>query len=294
MGSWGAKRKRSAPVRYGARKYGDSVLASISKSRRDAASLGKLRSTVATVKRQLSTVKNTLYFRCGAVDVPASSIAGTAVSYLNLTKYSNWQPTFGTDAGDVQGKQACLKSIKLDYTFGGWTEKDAMEATVYVLRLREEAANDINTSGDFVASPWPTQDADYSYEAASAISERPGLASGYWNPRKYSVLYKRRVQFNQSGGVPNTVATSGNVVGSAINTGKNLYHGSKVLTFGKSGILLKGAVGYNTVANTSDWKNTLHPLDVKNNLYFVVASNDLTGDAQSAYWSMNALITVEA
>ena len=286
MGTWGAKRKRGASLRYVPRKYSDSVLGSISKRRRDATSLAKVKSSISTMKRQLKASSQRLYYRTGLSDASAASVAGNAANYLNLMQYSGWVPTFGTDNDDAEGKQVVVKSIDIDYTVCANTERSLIDCTVYVLRLKEEAAPDILNGGNFTSGAWPVQDSDMSYIPATSLSERPGISGGHWNPKKYTVLHRKRVQLNASNGVPGFgVSTTLPQMAQAIITGTNKISGRCHLTFGK-GMVIKSAA--------SDWKATLRPLDTKNNLFFVVVTNDFSGDLETITWNANALITLDA
>lgn len=274
---WGAKRKRSS---RGPRKWAGPP----AKRNRDMAAVSKLKSAVTTMKRQLNTTTQRLYYRTGGLDLACTSLGGNAGLYQQMLYFSNWVPTFGTDADDAAGKQCVVKSIDLDWSLTAFNEKAYVDATVYVLRLKEEAAGDILANGNFASSSWPVQDLDMSYYPASALSERPGLSGGFFNPKKYQVLYEKRCVINASGGVPNT-ATGTGVVSTSVTTSKNTYRGRKRLTFGQ-GLKIRNAA--------ADWKATLRPLDTRNNVYFVVVCNDFSGDGENPLVSWNALVKIDA
>ena len=287
MGTWGAKRKRSSrPTQYASKPYSQSVMGTF-KTRRDNVAISKVKSAVASMKRQLATTTQKLYFRNAYTDFSGSSLGGNSASYRNLMRYDQWGTVFGTDADDAAGKQAVVRSIDLDWQVYGNTEAAYVDCTVFVLRLKEESAVDLTTGGDFVASNWPVQSTDMAYSAAQATSEHAGLSAGFWNPKKYQVLYQKRCVLGSSNGTPGTITNTGvAAVANAINVGRNVYRGRKKLTFGKRGLVLKNASG--------DWKTTLRPLDVKNNIFFVVVTNDFSGDVQVPLHSMNALITLDS
>lgn len=238
---------------------------------------------IARLKRQVSKLTavalNKINYS-GTDSFQASTTLGTA-SYnaTPLTRFSAWTRIFGTDADDETQKKAVIRRLS-----GRWSvftsEPDARQYSMFVVSLKDEASDLLNSDGTLAALAQGTH-----------YSDPNGLGAGtLLNLKFFNVHYHKTFQLGVYGqskpatGAPNSAGAIQNI-GMTSKDSQRL--GKFNLRLGQRGIRVQNPNG--------DWKAGVFPKDPSKNYYVLTFwSGDSNVDLEVPLFYINWVAGVEA
>lgn len=107
------------------------------------------------------------------------------VDIFPLSKFSNWNPIFGTGANDTEANKCIHKSFGIDMRFEANSETDATNFTIFIVSLKDNVVGFNNTSAGLSL----TSDLDYHQEDALAMV----------NKKSFNIHYVKRFTLGNNG-----------------------------------------------------------------------------------------------
>lgn len=228
-----------------------------------ASAVKQLNRKVSTIQSLVTVKKNKVFYGINY----ANNVSSDYNQY-GLTRLSDFQTIFGTDATDGQGRNAMIRSVSIDNyvslrNFGSTlaNETDTIGFTYFVVSLKKEASSLLGTTGllnSLVANT-------HYYNNSGKV---------LLNPRYFNIhAYKRFTLTNNQQSL--TLSTAQSQYGSDIRW--------------QTRVSIKKHI--NNPAG--DWKAMGFSPDVQDNYYALLFNDNSVLDLEAPYWSSTNVISME-